>query len=349
MRYNYTNSPIDSEHGSWGVGKTSSSSSAQSATQMGARHSEGMNLSASWLSKDDLSMPASMTIIVQYNRTDTSVHASGTSWRDTSSDSGAKTEHAVSAPEVTFVVYSQKYKFTASYTTFYTQLPTTTSLRYAETATYSVPTAVITTDVAYFKGLLPGALDEPPQSPHGTQKRTIIGSVVGSVCGLLVCAMAAYFLLYRRRQRRKQYSVAREFTHELGRRMEYAADTDEPSERSPPGRRVPQPPAVRAGNARSAPPPEKAAGDPFGDEFAGLTRGPETAALPVSGGDAYFTNRYSYVSSIDDTTTDQHTDHSYSSELDSIPIHLAPNERADRQHMGAATNTASQSFLKEVI
>ncbi|AAS50636.2 ABL135Cp [Eremothecium gossypii ATCC 10895] len=344
MGYNNTSSPIGSGHGSSGVEKASRPSSVQSTTQMGARHSESMNLSVSWLSTDAWSAAEFATLEGQRNRTESSGFTS-TSSTSARSDRWAQTEEAVGTPQMTFVVYSQRYKLTASYTTLCTLIPTTTTLPYSEAATYSAPTTVITTDIAFYKGLVPGDDDKSAARVNGAQKRTIIGSVVGSVCGLLMCAMAAYYLLHLRRQRRKQYSVAREFTHELGRRLEYTTDPDEPAERAPPGRGA-QRPTTRGGNARGDRQLEKTA-DPFGDEYAGLGHGPEAAALPVSG-DAYFTSRYSYVSSMDETTTDQQSDNSYSSELDSIPIHLAPNERTDRQHMGAA-NTGSQSFLKEVI
>lgn len=187
----------------------------------------------------------------------------------------------------TAIVYTRSYVFTASTTTFTTALPLTTTLATKKASTFSAPTAAVTTDVSFYQSWLSGTLGST-SSGQGSMtpghRNTIIGSVVGGVCGFILAATFIWFLVFRRGKRRATKN--QNFSHEIGTRLEYppiSPSTDQP--RSPDedemflkskykslGGKLP----LWQGNntnlqtkevARGAPQQQKPRGNPFQDEF----------------------------------------------------------------------------------
>lgn len=134
---------------------------------------------------------------------------------DTSSTS--KEEEQEDKPDFTtseedvLIIYTQNYDFTGPSTSFVTGIPSTIKIPKKEfstlpSETFSVLRSTVTADVSlYEKWLDGGKLGNDVTGLAGsgsTDKGTIIGSVVGSVCGVIVCGLIIWGLVCRQHKRR---------------------------------------------------------------------------------------------------------------------------------------------------
>ncbi|AMD19410.1 HBR509Wp [Eremothecium sinecaudum] len=116
------------------------------------------------------------------------------------------------------VVYTQAYEITASCTTFLAGILSTVTIPPAEYATYAIPTGTITTDISYYKsrtGFF--ALNNGLRA----YRNQIIGGVVGSFAGLVICALLMYGVWRFIKRRRLSLDDQGEFTHDIGQRVGY--------------------------------------------------------------------------------------------------------------------------------
>ena len=113
--------------------------------------------------------------------------------------------------EDVLIIYTQNYDFTGPSTSFVTGIPSTIKIPKKEfstlpSETFSVLRSTVTADVSlYEKWLDGGKLGNDVTGLAGgssTDKGTIIGSVVGSVCGVIVCGLIIWGLVCRRHKRR---------------------------------------------------------------------------------------------------------------------------------------------------
>ncbi|AET40789.1 Tda7p Ecym_6417 [Eremothecium cymbalariae DBVPG len=292
----------------------------------------------------------------------------------------------------TYVIYTQNYQFTASYTTFNTGLPVTSVMPTEVYSTFSTPTSVITTDVGLYKAWSNNLFGNPTPSANpykGSKKNMIIGTVLGSVCGFFFCLSVFCFMLFRKKKALRKSKAERGFTHEIGCRLDYPVTEQHDRSRGNVGVGLSAdlPPLLKSkyrlgvhkkkrsesalkefykrrdlSNGRRASIDSTNSSNPFRDEFdfQQRTQPPPVpprvlrpavhmqtsrATLKLNG----LFNRYSYVSSVNDETTDNLSSDIYSSESGSIPILLAPRSRSDAANPSQVTHVGSQSFLKEVL
>lgn len=106
-------------------------------------------------------------------------------------------------------IYDQRYEFTDATTTFDADIPTKTKIPRGKdiTASFAAPTSVITTDAAYYKAALAGTLDfNSKQQDARVRNGKIIGGVVGSIGGLIICLSICWFVFYTRKRRNRSNS-----------------------------------------------------------------------------------------------------------------------------------------------
>ncbi|SCW04003.1 LAFE_0H03774g1_1 [Lachancea fermentati] len=139
----------------------------------------------------------------------------------------AKSSSISLPPDETVFVYTQNYVFTASSTTLCVGLPSMVVISTGQLSTYSAPTSAITTDISYYQHWLDGSLDSQNNSSSGGKRKTIIGSVVGSVGGFLLCALLLWLIVFKRRKDRGKGSQS--FSHEIGCRLDHPSDLPEAS------------------------------------------------------------------------------------------------------------------------
>ncbi|KTB23449.1 Topoisomerase I damage affected protein 7 [Nakaseomyces glabratus] len=105
-------------------------------------------------------------------------------------------------------IYDQKFEFTDASTTFDTDIPVETRIKITpnKMVSFTPPTGILTTDAALYQKYLAGTLD---WNSHDTDARIrnskIIGGVVGSICGLLVCSVVIFLLFFRRKRNTHNY------------------------------------------------------------------------------------------------------------------------------------------------
>lgn len=127
--------------------------------------------------------------------------------------------------------YNQRFFFTDSSTSFLTELGVSTAITETGKSTskfeFVVPTATVTAPVELFQHYLnTGNLDSTSSSSSpsekGTNKDAIIGSVVGSVGGVLLCSILIWFIVKRlRRNKNNTFNHTSSFSHSRGRRYNY--------------------------------------------------------------------------------------------------------------------------------
>ncbi|SCU87302.1 LADA_0E03180g1_1 [Lachancea dasiensis] len=122
----------------------------------------------------------------------------------------------------TVMSYSRSYVITDSSTTFSTELSRVTVIGTQAASTFSAPTSVVTTDVAFYHRWLGGTLDSGSftGSVSKHHRNTIIASVVGSVGGFLLAILFIWLFLIRRR-RKHQSSLDKSFSHDIGCRLDH--------------------------------------------------------------------------------------------------------------------------------
>ncbi|SCU93059.1 LAFA_0F14466g1_1 [Lachancea sp. 'fantastica'] len=260
----------------------------------------------------------------------------------------------------TAVSYTRSYVITESSTTFTTQLTRVSVLNTNKAATFTAPTAAVTTDVAFYNRWLSGTLDSGQSSGSisAGHRNAIIASVLGSVGGFFIAATLIWAIVFWRRK--KRVASTQGFSHEIGCRVDdpanmdndaYAApnrsttnrssDEDEEflkSKYSSFGRKLPlwrksdaKPKPHNSQEQSAGPEQPRAKGNPFQDEFDFQKRLPLLPPVPTRS--SPLQTNFSYPS--EDTSSISGTDSDSSS---SIQL-SRPN----------AVARSTQSFLREVL
>lgn len=115
-----------------------------------------------------------------------------------------------------YFTYTQEYYFTGKTTSFTTGIPITVTFSQSDTNTYSPlsTTAVITAPMeVYNKWINGGGLDPTDTENNGTannstgtNNKTIIGSVVGVVGGVILCSIIVWLVLFKRKKYNKNWN-----------------------------------------------------------------------------------------------------------------------------------------------
>lgn len=253
------------------------------------------------------------------------------------------------------------YHITGSTTTFDTGLPTTTARAKTATSSFSVPTSTQTKSLQFYQNWLDGDLGES-NGPSTPTKNKIIGGVVGGVGGAILCCIVIWFMFFRRRKEKTQ--ATRGFTSEIGRRAGYPV----PSQQAEHDQEKAVPPETNNGQTaflsriknkamaqmsknKSEVGSHGDSGNPFQDEFNFQARQQPPIPPPrniqgshnsyPAGHDVPIDNRFSYVSSMTDSSYISSAQGDYSS-MSSTSIRLAPEGNRN-------PSETSYGFLREVI
>lgn len=131
--------------------------------------------------------------------------------------------------DVEIYYYNQPYYFTDSATSFLTKLGVSTTVINSgdKSSKYNfiVPTATVTAPVELYEHWLDtGNLDSTTSShnENGTNKSTIIGGVVGSLGGVLLCSILVWFIIKKfKRSRMSRFNSTPSFSHSRGKKYNY--------------------------------------------------------------------------------------------------------------------------------
>ncbi|CEP64654.1 Tda7p LALA0_S12e03840g [Lachancea lanzarotensis] len=260
----------------------------------------------------------------------------------------------------TAVSYTRSYIITESSVTFTTELSRVSILNSNEAATFSAPTAAVTTDVGFYNRWLSGTLDSGQSggSISAGHRNAIIASVLGSVGGLLLATLLIGGIIFWRRK--KRVKSVQGFSHDIGCRVDdpsnlndtafgapnnrsatnRSSDEDEEflkSKYSSFGRKLPlwrkseAKTKTLASQEQATTESERTRGNPFQDEFDFQKRLPLLPPVPAR--DPPLHSHFSYRS--EETSSFSGTDSDSSS---SIQL-SRPN----------AVARSTQSFLREVL
>ncbi|QLL34920.1 hypothetical protein HG536_0H02950 [Torulaspora globosa] len=355
-----------------------SSVRSESSSSSGLERSSASSASSSWASRSSSSSPSSSsdsdtsvidlstsssssesvipsTSVLEPQSTPFSSSSATSAWTSTSAPSYTVSQDSRSI----YYIYTQLYHITGSTTTFDTGLPTTTARAKTVTSSFSVPTSTQTRGIQFYENWLDGGLGEA-SSPSSPTKNKIIGGVVGGVAGALLCGIVLWLMFFRRRK--KTTKAPRGFTSKIGRRAGYPL----PSQASDHDQEKVSPPATGSGQTallsrikskamaqisrnKGETDPRNDSGNPFQDEFNFQARRPPpippsrniTGIYASADPEVPVDHRFSYVSSLTDSSYISSTQGNYSS-MSSSSIRLAPD--AERN-----PSESARGFLREVI
>ncbi|CAI4057731.1 hypothetical protein N7582_000920 [Saccharomyces uvarum] len=120
-----------------------------------------------------------------------------------------------------YVVYEQEYEITESTTSFSTHFPQTTGLKGTNAPlTFTIPYNTITGDAKLYRKLLPGALDTQNTSDKDNKNTgVIVGSTVGTIIGVVVVIFIVFVVI--RNKRNVKTRSKNGFSHDIGKRVGY--------------------------------------------------------------------------------------------------------------------------------
>lgn len=190
-------------------------------------------------------LPSTTTTSKSTPTSSTSFSSSTSSYSSTSSSSSSSYQD--------YIIYTQEYYFTGKTTSFSTGIPITLTLPPSGTETndHLSTTAVITAPMeVYNKWIDGGGLDPSDignngnsNNSTGTNDRTIAGSVVGVVGGVILCGIIVWLMIFKRKKYNRSWnnklgldsdrkskgmiddpmSSSRSFSHTKGYRLNYSS------------------------------------------------------------------------------------------------------------------------------